>query len=109
MQVQEFLQESVSASEQLMNSGKFALNDWDVEGTYENAANPGKLYTIYNSISLNGNSEVIFYKHYEKVVVSHGLCDYTSGSTTQAFSLLLPTTLKAPRLLRSCTTNIQKS
>lgn len=90
---QKFLQESVSASEQLMSSGKFALNDWDVAGTYESAANPSnpskpsepsKLYTIYNSLDLSANSEVIFYKHYEKDVVSHGLCDYTSGSTTQS-------------------------
>lgn len=81
---QKFLQESVSASEQLMNSGKFALNSWDVAGTYENAANPSKLYTVYNSLSLSGNNEVIFYKHYEKDILSHGLCDYTCGSTTQS-------------------------
>lgn len=81
---QKFLRESVSASEQLVNSGKFALNSWDVAGTYENAANPSKLYTVYNSLNLSGNSEVIFYKHYEKDILTHGLCDYTCGSTIQS-------------------------
>ncbi len=80
---QRYLQESASASEQLMNSNKFALNEWDFEGTYESSI-PSKLYTIYNSLTLGKNSEVIFYKHYEKDVLMHGLPDYTCGSTTQS-------------------------
>lgn len=80
---QKFLQEAASASEELMNSGKFALDAWDIAGTYESPTH-GKLYTVYNSLDLSGNREVIFYKNYQKDVVSHGLCDYTCGSSTQS-------------------------
>ena len=33
---------------------------------------------------MSTNKEVIFYNHYEKDVKSHGLCDFTSSSTTQS-------------------------
>ena len=72
-----FLQECVNASEQLMNSGKFSLDPWTVAG--------GKTYTIFNSINIGNNPEVIFYRNYEKDLVMQpsSLADYTSGSTTQ--------------------------
>ena len=72
-----FFQECVNASEQLMNSGKFSL--------YPGAVVNGKTYTIFNSIDLSNNPEIIFYRNYEKDMVSHpaSLPDYTCGSTTQ--------------------------
>lgn len=72
-----YLQECVDASENLRTSGKFQLNSWT-----PNTA--GKIYTIYNSLDLSTNKEVIFYNHYEKDVKSHGLCDFTCSSTTQS-------------------------
>jgi len=72
-----YLQECVDASEELRTSGKFQLNSWT-----PNTA--GKIYTIYNSLDLSTNKEVIFYNHYEKDVKSHGLCDFTCSSTTQS-------------------------
>jgi len=72
-----FLQECVNASEQLMNSGKFSLDPGTVSG--------GKTYTLFNSINIGNNPEVIFYRNYEKDLISHpaSLPDYTCGSTTQ--------------------------
>ncbi len=70
-----YLGESVKASEALMN-GKFKLNEWKPNAS-------GKIYTIYNSLDLSTNSEVIFYNNYEKDVKGHGLCDFTCSSTTQ--------------------------
>lgn len=72
-----YLQECVDASEKLRTSGEFQLNSWT-----PNTA--GKIYTIYNSLDLSTNKEVIFYNHYEKDVKSHGLCDFTCSSTTQS-------------------------
>ena len=72
-----YLQECVDASEELRTSGNFQLNSWT-----PNTA--GKIYTIYNSLDLSTNKEVIFYNHYEKDVKSHGLCDFTCSSTTQS-------------------------
>ena len=72
-----YLQECVDASEELRTSGNFQLNSWT-----PNIA--GKIYTIYNSLDLSTNKEVIFYNHYEKDVKSHGLCDFTCSSTTQS-------------------------
>lgn len=66
---EKYLKESVAASEAIMASKKFEL-----------ATQYGD---IYNSTNLAGNKEVIFYKNYEKDVHMHGLCDWTSGSTTQ--------------------------
>ena len=72
-----YLQECVDASEELRTSDEFQLNSWT-----PNTA--GKIYTIYNSLDLSTNKEVIFYNHYEKDVKSHGLCDFTCSSTTQS-------------------------
>ncbi len=66
---QTYLNECVSASQQLM------------EGGYNLTANYGE---IYNALSLTGNSEVIFCRHYEKDVLGHSTVDYTSGSTAQS-------------------------
>ena len=38
---------------------------------------------IYNSISLSGNGEVIFYKEYKQDVLEHSTIDYTCSSTQQ--------------------------
>ncbi|BCS84585.1 RagB/SusD family nutrient uptake outer membrane protein [Prevotella herbatica] len=66
---QKYLNESVTASEAIMNSGKFALS-----------TNYGD---IYNSLSLGSNKEIIFYRNYEKDMVMHSLVDYTCNSTEQ--------------------------
>ena len=66
---QKYLNESVAASEAIMNSGKFALSP-----------NYGD---IYNSLSLGNNKEIIFYRNYEKDMVMHSLVDYTCNSTEQ--------------------------
>ena len=62
-----YLEESAKASEALM--GKYKLSD--------------KYGDIYNSLSLNSNNEIIFFRNYKKDVVMHGLVDYTCGSTEQ--------------------------
>lgn len=72
-----YLQECANASESIRTSGKFTLNAWTPNAS-------GKIYTIYNSLDLSTNQEVIFYNHYEKDVKSHGLCDFTCSSTTQS-------------------------
>jgi hypothetical protein len=64
-----YLQESENASEAIMNTGKYSLTP-----------NYGE---IYNSLDLSNNSEIIFYRNYEKDIVMHGLCDYTSSSSEQ--------------------------
>lgn len=64
---QRFLQESVKASEELINSGKYSLT-----------TNYGE---IYNSLDLTSNREIIFFRNYEQDIVMHGLVDYTCGST----------------------------
>ena len=66
---QKYLQECVAAAEQIINSGKYSLT-----------ANYGD---IYNSLALGSNSEVIFYRNYEKDVKMHSLVDYTCGTTQQ--------------------------
>ncbi|MBR1725975.1 MAG: RagB/SusD family nutrient uptake outer membrane protein [Muribaculaceae bacterium] len=66
---QTYLSECVSASQQIMGGG------------YSLTANYGE---IYNALSLTGNSEVIFCRHYEKDVLGHSTVDYTSGSTAQS-------------------------
>ena len=63
-----FLTECVNASQQLMGAG------------YTLTENYGE---IYSSISLSNNSEVIFYRKYEKDMLGHSTVDYTSGSTAQ--------------------------
>lgn len=67
---QRYLQECVNASEALMNSGKFTLTP-----------NYGE---IYNSLNLNSNSEIIFYRNYEKDVVMHSQCDWVTNSSEQS-------------------------
>lgn len=39
--------------------------------------------SIYNSITLSGNSEVIFYKEYKQDILEHSTIDYTCSSTQQ--------------------------
>ena len=65
---QKYLNECVKASEQLMGGG------------YSLTANYGD---IYKSTNLSGNSEVIFYRNYQKDMLGHSTVDYTSGSTAQ--------------------------
>lgn len=64
-----YLTESLAASEALITSGKFSLSE--------------KYGNIYNSLALGTNSEIIFYRNYEKDLLMHGLVDYTSSSTEQ--------------------------
>lgn len=71
-----YLTECTKASEAIMANSFFKLNDWKPDNT-------GKIYTVYNSLDLAGNHEAILYRHYVMDVLSHGLCDYTSGSSTQ--------------------------
>lgn len=52
---QRFLQESVKASEELINSGKYSLT-----------TNYGE---IYNSLDLTSNQEIIFFRNYEQDIV----------------------------------------
>lgn len=72
--------ESISASERLMNEGNYALSS--------------NFRDIYSSIDLSGNSEVIFYKHYEAGVLVNiqarmmGLRDYY-GATKDAVESFL--------------------
>ncbi len=66
---QQYLQECVSASETLMNSGRYSLSE-----------NYGD---IYNSLDLSTNSEVIFWRNYAKDIQGHSTIDYTAGSTAQ--------------------------
>lgn len=63
-----YLEESVKASQALMG------------GTYSLSANYGD---IYNALNLNGNKEIIFYRHYEKDLVMNSIVDYCCGSTEQ--------------------------
>lgn len=60
-----FLEACVDASEQVMP-------DYSLCGNYQ---------SIYNSETLNGNSEIIFYKEYKKDVFEHSLIDYTCTTT----------------------------
>lgn len=66
---QKYLQESLAASESIINSGSYKLTS--------------EYGTVYNSLDLSGNSEIIFYRHYEQDVVMHSLVDYTCTTTTQ--------------------------
>lgn len=65
---QKYLQLAVAASQELMNAG------------YALSANYGD---VYNSLDLNGNPEVIFWRNYHKDVLGHSTVDYTTGSTAQ--------------------------
>ncbi len=67
---QKYLQLCVEASEALMNSGRYQLS--------------AEYGTIYNSLDLSSNKEVIFWRNYEKDIVGHSVVDYTTGSTAQS-------------------------
>ena len=61
-----YLEESVKASQAVMDAGYKLSADY---------------HAIYNSKSLSGNSEVIFYKPYQETVFMHSLIAYTASST----------------------------
>jgi len=65
-----YLTAAKNAASAIMSNAAYVLN-----GSYQ--AN-------YNSVDLNGNKEMIFYKHYVKDVLAHSLPDYTCSSTSQA-------------------------
>lgn len=64
-----YLNEAVKAAEAILNAG-YTLNP--------------AYGTIYNSIDLSGNSEVIFFKPYSQPEASfgHGTCAYTNSTST---------------------------
>ncbi|WP_347159754.1 RagB/SusD family nutrient uptake outer membrane protein [Pontibacter chitinilyticus] len=59
----EYLEASKWASEQLINSGRYSLGDYR---------------TVFNSLSLAGNPEVILYREYEPGVLTHALNSYNN-------------------------------
>lgn len=59
-----YLQQAVAAAEQIMNSGKFALYS---------TGNPTMDYrNLWIQNNLTGNSEMIFFRHYDSVLYGHG-------------------------------------
>ncbi len=62
-----FFNEAKSASGYIIDNKKYTLND-SYQGNY-------------NSIDLNNNPEMIFYKAYKKDVLQHSTIDYTCSST----------------------------
>ena len=64
-----YLGECVDASQQIMNSGKYALS-----------TNYGE---VYNSLDLSKSSEVIFFRNYVKDQLMHSTADYTASSSQQ--------------------------
>lgn len=65
-----FLQASKDASLALMNNSKYKLCD--------------DYRSIYNSIDLSKNSEIIFFKLYTAGILTHGMSGYLTSSTTIA-------------------------
>ncbi len=63
---QKFLTECVTACENVMNAGYTLSEDYQA---------------TYNSVSLNGNPEVIFFKEYQNNLFYHSLIAYTCSST----------------------------
>ena len=61
-----YLQEAVKASEAVMAGGYALCDDYQ---------------SIYNSTSLNGNKEIIFFKPYSDNIMMHSLIAYTASST----------------------------
>src|SRR5690606_632536 len=59
----EYLEASKWAAEQVMASGEFSL---------------GNYRSVFNSLSLNGNPEVILYREYESGVLTHALNSYNN-------------------------------
>ena len=72
---EKYLKEAKTASEAIINSGKFELtlgpDTMPVEGYRAN----------YNSLDLSGNKEMIMYKQYVLGVLYHATQDYCCGST----------------------------
>lgn len=66
-----FLKEAVTACEAVMGSG----NGYSLCDDYQ---------SIYNSESLDNNTEIIFYKQYVKDVLTHSLIANTSSSSEQS-------------------------
>ena len=64
-----YLQRCIDANNKIMNSGNYSLSE-----------NYGD---IYNSKDLSSNSEIIFYRNYEKDLLMHSTIDYTASSTQQ--------------------------
>ena len=63
---QKFLNECVTACENVMNAGYTLSDDYQA---------------IYNSVSLSSNPEIIFFKEYKKDLFYHSLIAYTCSST----------------------------
>lgn len=61
-----YLQQCKDASSQLLNAGYTLTPDYK---------------TVYNSMSLNGNPEVILYKNYIEGTLTHSVIGYTNSST----------------------------
>ena len=64
---QQYLRECCNACEVIVNSGVFTLT--------------GKYADVYTSLNLEGNKEMILYKHYAYPTMGHSVIDYTCGST----------------------------
>ena len=62
-----YLTEAKAACQQIMSSGKYELNA-DYKSNFDDD-------------DLNGNKEMILYKHYVLGTMAHGTIDYTCGST----------------------------
>ena len=72
---EKYLKEAKTASEAIINSGKFELT----QGTEEEPA--AGYRANYNSLDLAGNKEMIMYKQYVLGVLYHATQDYCCGST----------------------------
>lgn len=64
---EKFLKECADACKQIVESGKFSLTP--------------KYADVYKSLNLEGNPEMILYKHYAYPSMGHSVIDYTCGST----------------------------
>ncbi len=64
---QQYLRECCNACEVILGSGKFSLTP--------------KYSAVYTSLNLEGNPEMILYKHYAYPMLGHSVIDYTCGST----------------------------
>lgn len=64
---EKFLKECADACKKIVESGKFSLTP--------------KYADVYKSLNLEGNPEMILYKHYIYPQMGHSVIDYTCGST----------------------------
>ena len=64
---QQYLRECCNACEVILGSGKYSLTP--------------KYTDVYTSLNLEGNPEMILYKHYAYPTLGHSVIDYTCGST----------------------------